>query len=53
MSNKAETFIKFKFFKKLIKGETKWKIKTLRFDHGGEFTSIEFNNYCIKNEIKQ
>jgi hypothetical protein len=53
MSSKAETFINFKILKQLIEGETKWKIKTLRFDCGGEFTSTKFNNYCIENGIKQ
>jgi len=53
MSSKAKTFIKFKFLKQLIEGGKKWKIKTLRFDHGGEFTSKEINNYCIKNGIKR
>jgi hypothetical protein len=53
MSSKAETFINFKILKQLIEGETKWKIETLRFDCGSEFTSTKFNNYCIENGIKQ
>jgi transposase InsO family protein len=29
------------------------KIKCLRLDRGGEFTSNKFNNYCEKHGIKR
>jgi hypothetical protein len=37
-----EVFGKFKEFKALVENLTEWKIKTLRSDNGGEFTSEEF-----------
>ena len=41
MENKDEVFNNFKEFKALIKNHTENKIKTLRSDNGGEFTSNE------------
>jgi hypothetical protein len=46
MRGKAETFAKLKKFKQQIKGEINLKTSMLRFDHGGEFPSTKFNNYC-------
>lgn len=50
---KSEAFEKFKIFKAMVENETSMKIKCLRSDHGGEFTSNEFNNYCEKNSIRR
>jgi hypothetical protein len=42
LKNKFEAFEKFKAFKALVENEIDMKIKCLRLDNGGEFTSIEF-----------
>ena len=49
LKNKDEVFSKFKEFKTVIENHTEKKIKTLRSDNGGEFTSNEFKglHMCI------
>jgi transposase InsO family protein len=39
-------FNKFKKFKSLIENLSEKKIKILRSDNGGEYTSKEFVNFC-------
>ena len=39
LKEKIEAFEKFKDFKALVENETNLKIKCLRSDRGGEFTS--------------
>ena len=55
LKSKDEVFIKFKEFKVLIENLSERKIKTLRSDNGGEYTSKEFVNFYkdvgIKREI--
>ena len=46
-------FEKFKEFKALIENLSKTKIKILRLDNGGEFTSSEFNEYCKESWINR
>jgi hypothetical protein len=46
-------FSKFKEFKALIKNLSERKIKILRSDNGGEYTSKEFVNYCKYVGIKR
>lgn len=46
LKEKHEAFEKFKIFKLMVEAETKAKIKTLRTDRGGEFTSNEFKSFC-------
>jgi transposase InsO family protein len=53
LGNKAEAFENFKLYKKLVENEMDSKIKCLRFDNGGEFTSKEFMEYCSKHGIKR
>ena len=50
---KSDAFEAFKRFKNLAETEKGMKIKTLRSNRGGEFTSDEFTNYCLKNGIKR
>jgi transposase InsO family protein len=53
LKSKDEVFNKFKEFKALIKNISERKIKILRSDNGGEYTSKEFVNYCEDVEIKR
>jgi transposase InsO family protein len=46
-------FGKFKEFKALIENLSERKIKTLRSDNGGEYTSKEFVNFCKDVGIKR
>ena len=45
--------LKSKDFKVLIENHCEKKIKTLRSDNGGEFTSGEFNDLCKRSGIKR
>jgi hypothetical protein len=42
LKRKSESFGMFKYFKREIENETNIKVKCLRSNHGGEFTSKEF-----------
>ena len=53
LKEKSETFDKFKIFKNIVENEFGVKIKFLRLDKGGEFTSNEFNMFCEENGIKR
>ena len=46
LNNKSEVFGKFKKFKSFIKNPSKIRIKTLRSNNGGEYTSKEFEAFC-------
>jgi transposase InsO family protein len=37
----------------MVENEMDSKIKCLRFDNGGEFTSKEFMDYCSRHGIKR
>lgn len=43
---KSKAFETFKFYKEKVENEIGLKIKCLRLDRGGEFTSHEFNTIC-------
>ncbi|KAI3730682.1 hypothetical protein L1987_61855 [Smallanthus sonchifolius] len=51
LKGKDQAFDVFKQFKEKIENEIGLKIKTLRSNHGGEFTSQEFNIYCGREGI--
>ena len=50
---KSEVFEKFKEFKALIENLSDKRIKTLRSDNGGEYTSKEFEAFCKDAGIKR
>eukprot|EP00253_Pinus_taeda_P014281 PITA_14281 len=52
MKHKDEAFEKFKSFKALVENESDYKIKCLRSDRGGEFTSNEFFDFCEDHGIR-
>jgi transposase InsO family protein len=55
LKSKDEVLSKFKKLKALIENIFERKIKILRSDNGGEYTSKEFVNFCkyvgIKREL--
>ena len=53
LKKKSEAFECFKIFKELVENEAKLRIKCLRSDNGGEFTSKEFNLYYEDHGIKR
>jgi transposase InsO family protein len=46
LKTKSEVFKRFQEFKALVENQTRRKIKVLRSDNGGEYTSTEFKNFC-------
>jgi len=53
VKHKSEVFNKFLEFKEVVEGVLGSKIKRLRTDNGGEFTSEEFLTFCRKHDIKR
>jgi transposase InsO family protein len=53
LKSKDEVFNKFKEFKALIENLSERKIKILRSDNGGEYTSKEFMSFCKDVGIKR
>jgi hypothetical protein len=53
LKSKDEVFDKFKEFKALIENLYERKIKILRSDNGGEYTSKEFVKFCKYDGIKR
>ena len=53
MKHKDEAFKKFKSFKALVENESGHKIKCLRSDRGGEFTSNEFFDFYEEHGIRR
>jgi hypothetical protein len=53
LKSKDEVFNKFKEFKAFIENLSERKIKILRLDNGGEYTSKEFVNFCKDVGIKR
>jgi hypothetical protein len=50
---KADVLVVFKTFKAQVELESEKKIKCLRTDNGGEYTSDEFDNFCQHEGIKR
>jgi len=53
LKHKYESFKKFKAFKALVENESDRRIKCLRSDRGGEFTSDEFFDFCEEHGIRR
>jgi hypothetical protein len=53
LKNKSEDFENFKIYKEMVENEMDSRIKCLRYDNGGEFTSKEFMDYCNNHGIKR
>jgi transposase InsO family protein len=53
LKNKSEAFENFKIYKEMVENEMDSRIKCLRSDNGGEFTSKEFMDYCSNHGIKR
>jgi transposase InsO family protein len=53
MKIKDEVFSQFREFKAQVENMTRRKIKVLRIDNGGEYTSNEFTNFCKEAWIKR
>jgi transposase InsO family protein len=53
LKNKSEAFENFKIYKEMVENEMDSRIKCLRLDNGGEFTSKEFMDYCNNHGIKR
>jgi transposase InsO family protein len=53
LKKKDEVFNKFQEFKVEIENLTNKKIKTLRTDNGGEYTSKEFVSFCKSEAIRR
>ena len=53
LKNKSEAFENFKIYKEMVENEMDSRIKCLRSDNGGEFTSKEFMDYCNNHGIKR
>jgi hypothetical protein len=51
LKEKNESFENFKAFKSLVENETNLKVKCLRSDIRGEFTSYEFDELCENHGI--
>jgi transposase InsO family protein len=53
LKSKDKVLRKFKEFKALVENISKRKIKILRSDNGGQYTSKEFGRFCRDVRIKR
>ena len=51
LEQKSEAFVAFKNFKTHVEKESGYKIKALRSNQGGKFTSKEFNDFYVTHGI--
>ncbi|GJS86807.1 putative RNA-directed DNA polymerase [Tanacetum coccineum] len=52
LKNKSEVFNTFKKWKAAVDNEINLRVKCLKFDNGGEYSSREFIEYCAENGIR-
>jgi transposase InsO family protein len=53
LKNRSEDFENFKIYKEMVENEMDSKIKCLRSNNGGDFTSKEFMDYYMSHGIKR
>jgi transposase InsO family protein len=53
LKTKGEVFKRFQEFKALVENQTGKKIRCLRSDNGGEYTSNDFDDYCVREGIRR
>ena len=53
LKNKSKDFENFKIYKEMVENEMDSRIKCLRYDNEGEFTSNKFMDYCSSHGIKR
>jgi hypothetical protein len=53
LKEKSKAFAKFKHFKALTENQTGRKIKAIRSDRGGEFSSRKFKDLCDEHGIRR
>ncbi|KAD4586312.1 hypothetical protein E3N88_23913 [Mikania micrantha] len=53
LKTKDEAYGAFKVFKEAVEKEIGYKVKALRTDRGGEFTSTKFEQLCSEHGIKR
>jgi hypothetical protein len=53
MKTKGQVFSRFQEFKALVENQTGRKIRVLRSDNGGEYTSKEFMDFCAGEGIRR
>jgi transposase InsO family protein len=53
LKDKSDTFDKFKEYKAFIEKKTGKHIRTLRIENGGEFESLQFEDFCKSTGIKR
>jgi len=51
LTSKDEAAVAIKKFKTHAKAESGKKLRVLRTDRGGEFTSVEFAAYCMDHDV--
>ena len=51
VNHKSELFDKFKVYKTEVENQLERKIKILRSDRGGEYTSLDMSNFCEMHGI--
>jgi transposase InsO family protein len=53
MKTKGHVFSRFQEFKALVENQTGKKIRVLRTDNGGEYTSKEFMDFCAEEGVRR
>jgi transposase InsO family protein len=53
LKNESEAFENFNIYKEMVENEMDSRIKCLRSDNGGEFTSKKFMDYCSSHGMKR